>query len=242
MAFFSPFLLQKKQKPKQAIFFCYYIPSSFFAYNMSDSFTVKDPFKFILKRSTTHQFRFSLPDPDILTDVARVILSYLNCQSAYSSYDRHQIRIFLQTFIPLCFQVNLQDLLTNDESDDDEEDRYSTVTDDSSDTHSTITNTRDEGLLRDVLTKNMDDDEIISEERSQSPSLSVDTNNRRVIDVLTSELPVSTETERTFFCNTPFFCFFRQYEVKYVLYISCNSLTHNYLDSLSKTIKVLSVG
>jgi paired amphipathic helix protein Sin3a len=53
-----------------------------------------------------YQFRFTLKDPEVFKDVTRVIYSFIDRQTGYSSSDREKIRTFIQTFIPLCFQVD----------------------------------------------------------------------------------------------------------------------------------------
>lgn len=51
------------------------------------------------------QFRYAFKDPEVFKDVTRVIYSFIDRQTGYSSSDREKIRTFIQTFIPLCFQV-----------------------------------------------------------------------------------------------------------------------------------------
>lgn len=87
-----------------------------------------------------YQFQFQFEDPQVFKDVTRVIYSFIDRQSGYSSSDREKIRTFMQTFIPLCFQVDdvvpegmpqYTDDMEEDDMAEDDDDNNSTNTDES---------------------------------------------------------------------------------------------------------------
>lgn len=234
--------------------------------NTGKSIHSKEPF----------QFRFSFKDPEVFKDVTRVIFSFIDRQSGYTGSDREKIRTFIQTFIPLCFQVENvvpEGLHYTDENEDeelaeDDDDNNSTNTEESESDigRSPSTNKRSQSpsrrrggrsnrnrhedertmdLLRDVLTKNqnaLDEGASATFDRSPSPSAADEDVVKKepspaLISTLTSEniqSPQAVEGDKklfdaaaaaiapdvkkrslySFFCNTTFYCFFRQYEVK----------------------------
>lgn len=87
-----------------------------------------------------YQFKFYFKDPEVFKDVTRVIYSFIDRQSGYSSSDREKIRTFIQTFIPLCFQVqdvvpegmtHYTDEMEEDDLAEDDDDNNSTNTEES---------------------------------------------------------------------------------------------------------------
>ncbi|KAI9254321.1 hypothetical protein EDC94DRAFT_238533 [Helicostylum pulchrum] len=149
------------------------------------------------------QFQFQFKDPQVFKDVTRVIYSFIDRQSGYSSSDREKIRTFIQTFIPLCFQVDdvvpegmtqYADDMEEDDLAEDDDDNHSTNTDESESDigrsprkrsmspsrrrsgRSSRNHHEDEhtmDLLRDVLTKNQNALDTHTE-RSPSPFVSND--------------------------------------------------------------------
>lgn len=149
------------------------------------------------------QYQFTFKDPEVFKDVTRVIYSFIDRQSGYSSSDREKIRTFIQTFIPLCFQVedvvpegmsHYMDEVEEDDLAEDDDDNHSTNTEESeSDVgrsprkrsmspsrrrsgRSSRNHHEDEhtmDLLRDVLTKNQNALDV-NGDRSRSPSISND--------------------------------------------------------------------
>ncbi|KAI8976142.1 hypothetical protein BDB01DRAFT_853430 [Pilobolus umbonatus] len=88
----------------------------------------------------SYQFRFFFDDVELFKDVTRVIYSFIDRQTGYTSSDREKIRTFICTFIPLCFQVEdvvpedvaiYAEEVEEDEIPDDEDDNNSTNTDES---------------------------------------------------------------------------------------------------------------
>lgn len=102
------------------------------------------------------QFRFGFKDPEIFKDVTRVIYSFIDRQAGYTNSDREKIRTFIQTFIPLCFQV--EDVVPEGMVQYAEEAEESDLAEDDDDNHSTNT----EGSESDVGRS--------PRKRSQSPS------------------------------------------------------------------------
>lgn len=130
-----------------------------------------------------YQFKFPFHDAQAFKDVTRVIYSFIDRQSGYSSHDREKIRTFIQTFIPLCFQVDdvvpegmpqyMDDVEEEDLAEDDD-DNHSTNTEESESDMGRSPRKRSQSprrrsgrssrnhhedehtmdLLRDVLTKN----------------------------------------------------------------------------------------
>lgn len=87
-----------------------------------------------------YQFKFPFQDAQAFKDVTRVIYSFIDRQTGYSSHDREKIRTFIQTFIPLCFQVDdvvpegmaqYMDEVEEEELAEDDDDNHSTNTDES---------------------------------------------------------------------------------------------------------------
>ncbi|CAO3596650.1 unnamed protein product [Absidia cylindrospora] len=56
--------------------------------------------------SSKNQFMFDFPDKDVFKDVTRVVYSYIDRQTGFSSHDREKVRTFIRSFIPLCFDVD----------------------------------------------------------------------------------------------------------------------------------------
>lgn len=86
------------------------------------------------------QFKFPFKDAQAFKDVTRVIYSFIDRQTGYSSHDREKIRTFIQTFIPLCFQVDdvvpdgmahYMDEVEEEELAEDDDDNHSTNTEES---------------------------------------------------------------------------------------------------------------
>lgn len=102
------------------------------------------------------QFRFGFKDPEIFKDVTHVIYSFIDRQAGYTNSDREKIRTFIQTFIPLCFQV--EDVVPEGMAHYTEEAEESDLAEDEDDNHSTNT----EGSESDVGRS--------PRKRSQSPS------------------------------------------------------------------------
>ncbi|KAI7878718.1 uncharacterized protein EV154DRAFT_524921 [Mucor mucedo] len=87
-----------------------------------------------------YQYQFQFKDPQVYKDVTRVIYSFIDRQSGYSSSDREKIRTFIQTFIPLCFQVqdvvpegmsHYTDEVEEEEMAEEDDDNHSTNTEES---------------------------------------------------------------------------------------------------------------
>lgn len=87
-----------------------------------------------------YQFKFPFHDAQAFKDVTRVIYSFIDRQTGYSSHDREKIRTFIQTFIPLCFQVDdvvpegmaqYMDEVEEEELAEDDDDNHSTNTEES---------------------------------------------------------------------------------------------------------------
>jgi paired amphipathic helix protein Sin3a len=102
------------------------------------------------------QFRFGFKDAEIFKDVTRVIYSFIDRQTGYTNSDREKIRTFIQTFIPLCFQV--EDVVPEGMTQYAEEAEESDLAEEDDDNHSTNT----EGSESDVGRS--------PRKRSQSPS------------------------------------------------------------------------
>lgn len=231
----------------------------------------------------SYQYQFKFEDPQVYKDVTRVIYSFIDRQSGYSSSDREKIRTFIQTFIPLCFQVqdvvpegmsHYTDEVEEEEMADEDDDNHSTNTEESesdvgrsprkrsmspsrrrsgrsSRNHHEDEHTMD--LLRDVLTKNQNALDVHTN-GDQSPSSQPEENmiktkdlTAQVIHTLTEGIvsddqppvnpsPLQEEGDRlfaaaaaaiapdvkkrvlySFFCNTTFYCFFRHYEVRFIM-------------------------
>ncbi|RCI02265.1 Transcriptional regulatory protein sin3, partial [Rhizopus stolonifer] len=148
----------------------------------------------------SYQFKFPFEEPEVFKDVTRVIYSFIDRQSGYTGSDREKIRTFVQTFIPLCFQVEnvvpegmqYASEAENEELAEEDDDNHSTNTEESesdlgqSPDKRTMSPSRrrmgrssrhhheDEhtmDLLRDVLTKNQNAlDEINQSEEHVAPS------------------------------------------------------------------------
>lgn len=129
------------------------------------------------------QFKFPFDDNGIFKDVTRVIYSFIDRQTGYTSSDREKIRTFIQTFIPLCFQLenvvpegmsHYADEIEEDDLAEDDDDNNSTNTEESESDVARSPRKRSQSpsrrrsgrsrnhhedehtmdLLRDVLTKN----------------------------------------------------------------------------------------
>ncbi|KAI8379519.1 uncharacterized protein BYT42DRAFT_329822 [Radiomyces spectabilis] len=147
-----------------------------------------------LTLKANHQFIFTMKDESIFKDVTRLIFSYIDRQSGFTSSDKEKIRTFIGSFIPLCFHVdnvvaenlrNYADEADDEDMADEEEDAQSTVTEESESDMGRSPSTRRQrrnnqeddhtmDLLRDVLTKNqsaLDETAVLlSRKRSKSPS------------------------------------------------------------------------
>lgn len=147
-----------------------------------------------------HQFRFWFNKPNIFHDVSRVILSKLGQKSLYSVDNRDKVRLFLQIFIPQCFQVELQDIETRKQLDDEDDNR---LIDTDNTTHSSWNEDNDISDLNNLP--------------FQKGSLSPNKDSKLdFISVLTKNQAIGKgkPSLRTFFCGTSFYCFLRQYEVR----------------------------
>ncbi|KAL7324582.1 hypothetical protein PS15p_209760 [Mucor circinelloides] len=131
----------------------------------------------------SYQFKFAFNDNGIFKDVTRVIYSFIDRQTGYTSSDREKIRTFIQTFIPLCFQLDdvvpegmshYADEVEEDDLAEDDDDNNSTNTEESESDMARSPRKRSQSpsrrrsgrsrnhhedehtmdLLRDVLTKN----------------------------------------------------------------------------------------
>ncbi|GAN07470.1 sin3 protein [Mucor ambiguus] len=148
----------------------------------------------------SYQFKFAFNDNGIFKDVTRVIYSFIDRQTGYTSSDREKIRTFIQTFIPLCFQLEdvvpegmslYADEVEEDDLAEDDDDNNSTNTEESESDVARSPRKRSQSpsrrrsgrsrnhhedehtmdLLRDVLTKNQNAlDESSLTARSRSPS------------------------------------------------------------------------
>ncbi|KAL0137999.1 hypothetical protein V8B55DRAFT_1533963 [Mucor lusitanicus] len=148
----------------------------------------------------SYQFKFAFNDNGIFKDVTRVIYSFIDRQTGYTSSDREKIRTFIQTFIPLCFQLDdvvpegmslYADEAEEDDLAEDDDDNNSTNTEESESDVARSPRKRSQSpsrrrsgrsrnhhedehtmdLLRDVLTKNQNAlDESGLTARSRSPS------------------------------------------------------------------------
>ncbi|CAO3638075.1 unnamed protein product [Mucor fragilis] len=148
----------------------------------------------------SYQFKFAFNDNGIFKDVTRVIYSFIDRQTGYTSSDREKIRTFIQTFIPLCFQLDdvvpegmslYADEVEEDTLAEDDDDNNSTNTEESESDMARSPRKRSQSpsrrrsgrsrnhhedehtmdLLRDVLTKNQNAlDESSLTARSRSPS------------------------------------------------------------------------
>ncbi|KAG0953193.1 hypothetical protein G6F57_001621 [Rhizopus arrhizus] len=193
-------------------------------------------------KKKNYQFRFDFKDQELFKDVTRVIYSFVDRQSGYTNSDREKIRLFIQAFIPLCFQVEnvvseddtmqyKNETVDEDEVMDDEDDNHSTNTDESETDRSRskrtpIKNGKQEDdhtmdLLRDVLTKQ----QVESNEQQGSPSLieqvenvSLDESESNLFAAAAAVIAPGGVKKRSlysFFCNTTFYCFFRLYQMLY---------------------------
>ncbi|KAI8329171.1 hypothetical protein EDC96DRAFT_452540 [Choanephora cucurbitarum] len=184
--------------------------------------------------TASYQFKFPFDEASVFKDVTRVIYSFIDRQSGYTSSDREKIRTFVQTFVPLCFQVDdvvpegvqYASEAEDEEMAEDDDDNHSTNTEESesdigqspskrnmsprrrmgrsSRHHHEDEHTMD--LLRDVLTKNQNALDEINE-----PS-----GDKLLAAAATVVAPgVRKRTLFSFFCNTTFYCFFRLYEMLY---------------------------
>ncbi|KAI9485323.1 MAG: hypothetical protein EXX96DRAFT_475954 [Benjaminiella poitrasii] len=188
------------------------------------------------------QFKFEMGDPNILKDITRIVFSFIDRQSGYTSSDREKIRTFIQTFLPLCFQVDTvlpegihYETEEEVEEEEEEDDMHSTNTEESESDigrsprksprrRSGRRNHEDEhtmDLLRDVLTKNHpNSDEDPTSNSSLFANISSTTTSTTAavaatIAATTSLPPRSNKTPSSFFCNTTFYCFFRSYTMLY---------------------------
>ncbi|CEI90614.1 Putative Paired amphipathic helix protein Sin3b [Rhizopus microsporus] len=70
------------------------------------------------------QFKFEFKDQGVFKDCTRIIYSFIDRQSGYTNSDREKIRLFIESFIPLCFQVDSSIIYehTVDDNQDEDED------------------------------------------------------------------------------------------------------------------------
>ncbi|KAF1800657.1 hypothetical protein FB192DRAFT_1327944 [Mucor lusitanicus] len=179
----------------------------------------------------SYQFKFAFNDNGIFKDVTRVIYSFIDRQTGYTSSDREKIRTFIQTFIPLCFQLDdvvpegmslYADEAEEDDLAEDDDDNNSTNTEESesqspsrrrsgrSRNHHEDEHTMD--LLRDVLTKNQN---ALDESGLTAPS--EEPSGHKLLAAAAAAIApgVTKRILYSFFCNTTFYCFFRLYEMLY---------------------------
>ncbi|KAI9269941.1 hypothetical protein BY458DRAFT_510338 [Sporodiniella umbellata] len=171
-----------------------------------------------------YQFKYDFKDKELYKDVTRVIYSFVDRQSGYTNSDRERVRLFIQTFIPLYFQVDQVEseedshsmhYKNEDDIVEEEDDNRSTNTDES-DTErkskrmlaksSRHDDDQAMDLLRDLLTKNPEP--TCSEDKSR------DSLSHKAASMVA---PYNTQKRKiyTLFSNTSFYCFFRLYQMLY---------------------------
>ncbi|KAG1464978.1 hypothetical protein G6F56_004973 [Rhizopus delemar] len=138
------------------------------------------------KKKKCYKLNYDFKDRELFKDVTRVIYSFVDRQTGYTNSDRERVRLFIQTFIPLYFQVDQVESeedshsmkYKNEDEIIDEDDNSRSINTDESDTdgRSKRISTKDSkhdddhtvDLLRDVLTKNQFPELIDQEEREES--------------------------------------------------------------------------
>lgn len=196
---------------------------------------IKEPYEFVWSRPTNkpYQFHFTFKYPEVFQAVSRLIHSFAIRHSGFSKVEREKIDIFIKTLIPLCYQVELQDV----EDLDSDDDSYSTHTEDSANTYRSLDGNEDHNsdLIRDSLARKtivIDDDDTKSERSVMSVEMSAQKAPEATFDFVQSfkescsgiieNRAILDKTKlRTFFGNTSFYCFFRQYEVKTLKIHNC---------------------
>ncbi|OAC99893.1 hypothetical protein MUCCIDRAFT_41718, partial [Mucor lusitanicus CBS 277.49] len=189
----------------------------------------------------SYQFKFAFNDNGIFKDVTRVIYSFIDRQTGYTSSDREKIRTFIQTFIPLCFQLDdvvpegmslYADEAEEDDLAEDDDDNNSTNTEESESDVARSPRKRSQSpsrrrsgrsrnhhedehtmdLLRDVLTKNQN---ALDESGLTAPS--EEPSGHKLLAAAAAAIApgVTKRILYSFFCNTTFYCFFRLYEMLY---------------------------
>ncbi|RCI05964.1 Transcriptional regulatory protein sin3 [Rhizopus stolonifer] len=174
------------------------------------------------------QFKFDFKDQELFKDLTRIIYSFVDRQSGYTNSDRERIRLFIQTFIPLCFQVEnvvsendsqamhykqeTVEEVEEEEMDEDMEDDRSTHTEES-DTATKRTTVKEDDhvmdLLRDVLTKDQDAIETPTDDLLENENLLA------AAAAVIAPGGIKKRSVYSFFCNTSFYCFFRLYQMLY---------------------------
>lgn len=173
----------------------------------------------------SYQFKFAFNNNGIFKDVTRVIYSFIDRQTGYTSSDREKIRTFIQTFIPLCFQLDdvvpegmshYADEVEEDDLAEDDDDNNSTNTEESESDVARSPRKRSQSpsrrrsgrsrnhhedehtmdLLRDVLTKNQNAlDESSLTVRSRSRSPSAPLEEVAVVKTELDTTVISTLTD-----------------------------------------------
>ncbi|KAF1805262.1 Sin3 family co-repressor-domain-containing protein, partial [Mucor lusitanicus] len=185
------------------------------------------------------KFQFEFPDAAVFKDVSRLVYFYLDRQPVYNPEDCASMRVFMNTMIPLFFNVNDVEPSTVDSADivmeeilDD--DASSVQSDNEVKTTATstarATNRRprrargqlndDDGLLKDVLTRNIKKKKpgrSTSSKKKAQTTATTPPKMTTLASLIEKEKSLEPENQKTynFYGDSGFYCFFRLYRILY---------------------------
>ncbi|PHZ11183.1 uncharacterized protein RHIMIDRAFT_238626 [Rhizopus microsporus ATCC 52813] len=166
------------------------------------------------KNNSDCQFKFEFKDQGVFKDCTRIIYSFIDRQSGYTNSDREKIRLFIESFIPLCFQVDSSIIYEHTVDDNQDEDEDGDNDDDQASVNTT--DSVDKSRKSSTPTKKAEDDHTIESLR-EILTQAVASRSTNLLDAAAVAI-APDQTKRsfyTFFCNTAFYCFFRLYQMLY---------------------------